>query len=370
MNIKKGLYYMELTTDPIDVVISFDTTGSMSSVLAQVRHKIKQTVERLMGELPDIRIGIIVHGDYCDAQSTYVTRHLDLTQDTASITDFVEHTPPTGGGDAPECYELVLHEAQELSWRADAKRVLVMIGDDVAHTPEDNPQHLNWRTEVAALAARGISIYAVQALNRKSAMAFYREMANASGGFHLSLGQFSEITAMLIAICYRQHTDIKLLAYEQELQREGRMSRSLKRAFVTMKGRGPAVVEEGPIELRAVPASRFQVLEVEETESIKAFVQRNGLTFKTGKGFCEFKRTETIQGNKEIILQHLATGDFFTGSQARVMLGLPLGETARIRPAHLDDYRVFIQNKSHNRKLRVRTLLLYEIENADISVAA
>ncbi|HEY0753815.1 MAG TPA: vWA domain-containing protein [Ktedonobacteraceae bacterium] len=360
---------MTSTIDPIDVVISFDTTGSMSSVLAQVRRKIKQTVERLMGELPDIQIGIIVHGDYCDEHSTYVTRHLDLTQDIASITDFVEHTPSTGGGDAPECYELVLHEAQELSWRPDTKRVLVMIGDDVAHEPADNPQQLNWRTEVAALAARGINIYAVQALSRASAMAFYSEMAQSSGGFHLSLGQFSEITAMLLAICYRQHTDLKLLAYEEELRREGRMSRSLKRAFATMKGTGP-VLEEGPLELRAVPASRFQVLEVEESEPIKAFVQRNGLIFKTGKGFCEFKRAETIQASKEIILQHLATGDFFTGNQARVILGLPLGETARIRPAHLHEYRVFIQNKSHNRKLRGRTQLLYEVMDATLSVPA
>jgi von Willebrand factor type A domain len=360
---------MDLTTDPIDVVISFDTTGSMSSVLAQVRRKIKQTVERLMGELPDIRIGIIVHGDYCDEHSTYVTQHLDLTQDTVSITDFVEHTPATGGGDAPECYELVLHEAQELSWRPDAKRVLVMIGDDVAHEPGDNPLHLNWRTEVAALASHGISIYAVQALNRGNARAFYKEMASASGGFHLSLGQFSEITAMLIAICYRQHTDIKLLTYEQELQREGRMSRSLKRAFDTMKGHDP-VEEEGPVELRAVPADRFQVLEVEGAEPIKAFVQRNGLTFKTGKGFCEFKRTETIQASKEIILQNLATGELFTGKQARVMLGLPLGETVRVRPRRLDDYRVFIQNKSHNRKLRGGTQLLYEFPDSDLRVPA
>jgi von Willebrand factor type A domain-containing protein len=360
---------MEFTADPIDVVISFDTTGSMSSVLAQVRRKIKQTVERLMGELPDIRIGIIVHGDYCDERSTYVTRHLDLTQDTVSITDFVEHTPSTGGGDAPECYELVLHEARELSWRPEAKRVLVMIGDDVAHAPKDNPQHLDWRTEVAALVESGVSIYAVQALNREYAMAFYREMASVSGGFHLSLGQFSEITPMLIAICYRQHTDIKLMTYEQELQRSGRMSRSLKRAFDTMRGPAP-VIEEVPGELRAVPGDRFQVLEVEEREAIKAFVQRNGLTFKTGKGFCEFKRTETIQASKEIILQNLATGDLFTGSQARLMLGLPLGETVRTRPARLEGYRIFIQNKSHNRKLRSGTQLLYEIAGADLGVSA
>ncbi|HEY1351118.1 MAG TPA: vWA domain-containing protein [Ktedonobacteraceae bacterium] len=362
---------MEFTTDPIDVVISFDTTGSMSSVLAQVRQKIKQTVERLMGELPDIHIGIIVHGDYCDAGSTYVTRHLDLTQDTLSITNFVEHTPSTGGGDAPECYELVLNEAQELSWRPEARRVLVMIGDEVAHEPQDNPRHLDWRTEVAALAASGISIYAVQALNRRNARDFYREMAQVSGGYHLSLGQFSEITSMLIAICYRQHTDLKLLTYEQELQREGRMSRSLKRAFATMKGRTPTEAEDGgTAELRAIPAERFQMLEVGEPEPIKAFVQRNGLTFRTGRGFCEFRRTETIQASKEIILQHRSTGDFFTGTRARTMLGLPVGETVRIRPARLADYRVFIQNKSHNRKLRGGTHLLYEIEEAGLDLSA
>src|SRR5262249_34865244 len=147
------------------------------------------------------------------------------------------------------------------------------------------------------------------------------------------------------------------------------MSPSLKRTFATMKRE--EVAEEGPIELRAVPAGRFQVLDVKEPEAIKTFVQRNGLTFRTGKGFCEFSRTETIQANKEIILQHVATGDFFTGNQARVMLGLPLRGTARIRPVHLAGYRVFIQNKSHNRKLRGKTQVLYEVTgSAGLSAAA
>jgi Mg-chelatase subunit ChlD len=111
----------------------------------------------------------------------------------------------------------VLHEARELAWRPDATRVFVLIGDDVPHPPAANPQHLNWRTEVAALTARGISAYAVQALNRRHATPFYNELANISGGFHLSLDQFSEITDMLMAICYRQDTDIKLQLYEQEV---------------------------------------------------------------------------------------------------------------------------------------------------------
>ncbi|HLZ62423.1 MAG TPA: vWA domain-containing protein [Ktedonosporobacter sp.] len=357
------------TTNPIDVVISFDTTGSMYPVLTQVRRKVKEAVNRLMGELPSIRIGIIAHGDYCDAGQTYVTQHLDLTHDTTAITDFVQYTQATGGGDAPECYELVLHEAQALAWRPGATRVFVLIGDDVPHAPAANPQHLNWRTEAAALTTNGVSVYAVQALNRRHATPFYRELANLSGGFHLSLDQFSEITDMLMAICYRQDTDLKLQAYEQEVQREGRMSRSLRRAFATMQGRD-LVAEAGPIDLRAVPPGRFQVLEVDEPLAIQAFAQRNGLTFKAGKGFYEFTKTETIQASKEIVLQHRSTGDLFAGNQARVMLGLPIGENARIRPTHLEEYRVFVQSTSYNRKLVGGTRFLYEIADYDPGIAA
>src|SRR6266700_776935 len=159
---------METTAiNPIDVVISFDTTGSMYPVLTQVRRKVKAAVNRLMEELPGIRIGIIAHGDYCDPDQTYVTQHLNMTHDTAAITDFVEHTQATGGGDAPECYELVLHEAQELAWRPEATHVFVLIGDDVPHPPAANPQHLNWQTKIPALTAHGISVYPVQALNRR-----------------------------------------------------------------------------------------------------------------------------------------------------------------------------------------------------------
>lgn len=356
-----------ITVDnPIDVVISFDTTGSMYPVLTQVRRKIKEAVQRLTRELPGIHIGIIAHGDYCDV-NTYVTKHLDLTADTQAIIDFVTGTQATGGGDAPECYELVLHEVQTFSWRPDATRVFVLIGDDVPHQPATNPQHLNWRTEVAALTAQGVSVYGVQALNRRHATHFYRELAHASGGFHLNLDQFAEITDMLIAICYRQdaNPDPKMRAYEDEVQRQGRMSRSLKRAFATLQGRPLSVEETGPADLRAVPSGRFQILEVDESQPIQLFAQRNGLIFKAGKGFYEFTKTETIQARKEIVLQHRETGDLFAGNQARVMLGLPIGEEARIRPTHLAEYRVFVQSTSYNRKLVRHTRFLYEVADYD-----
>lgn len=104
-------------------------------------------------------------------------------------------------------------------------------------------------------------------------------------------------------------------------------------------------------------------MEVDNDISIKAFVLENGLTFKTGRGFYEFTKTETIQGKKEIVLMDRSTGDLFEGEAAREMLGLPMGATVRIKPSSLEKYIVFVQSTSANRKLVGSTRFLYEVED-------
>ena len=346
----------------IEVVFSFDTTGSMYPCLTQVRRKVKETVTRLLREIPGIRIGIIAHGDYCDKGSSYVTKHFALSDNEAAICKFVQEVGPTGGGDLPECYELVLHEAQDMAWLPHTKKSLVLIGDDVPHGPSDNPKKLNWRTEIDKLAGMKIPVYGVQCLNRKHASKFYEELAHKSGGFHVSLDQFSYITDLIMAVCYQQASDAQLKTYEQEVIKEGRMNRGLNKMFDSMMKRKPSATFE-TTDLRAVPPGRFQVLEVDSDCAIKEFVTENGLTFKKGRGFYEFTKTETIQEYKEIVLQDRKTGDLFAGAAAREMLGLPETGNARIKPASLDKYAVFVQSTSVNRKLIGKTKFLYEVDD-------
>ena len=60
---------------------------------------------------------MFAQGDYCDKDSTYVTKFLDFTTDKAKLVKFVKDVKGTGGGDFEECYELVLQQArQKLSW--------------------------------------------------------------------------------------------------------------------------------------------------------------------------------------------------------------------------------------------------------------
>ncbi|MEA5620487.1 vWA domain-containing protein [Cronbergia sp. UHCC 0137] len=353
-----------MTNNNIEVVFSFDTTGSMYPCLTQVRRKIKATVTRLMDEIPLIKIGIIAHGDYCDRDSTYVTKIFNISGDVDQICDFVQNVAPTGGGDAPECYELVLHETQSLAWSNSATKSLVLIGDDIPHPPAHNPQKLNWRKELDKLTEAGITVYGVQALNRHHATPFYQELAEKSGGFHINLDQFSYITDLFLAVCYQQSSNEQLQAYEQEVLNQGRMNRGLNQMFNTMmKREGTSYYES--TDLRAVSPGRFQVLDVDQDISIKAFVLENGLMFKIGRGFYEFTKTETIQAKKEIILMDRNTGDLFEGSAAREILGLPMDSTIRIKPSNLEKYVVFVQSTSANRKLIGKTRFLYEVEDWD-----
>ncbi|MEM7725504.1 MAG: vWA domain-containing protein [Cyanobacteria bacterium P01_A01_bin.45] len=351
-----------MTNSSVEVVFSFDTTGSMYPCLTQVRRKIKESVTRLMNEIPLIKIGIIAHGDYCDEGSTYVTKILDLSSDIDAICKFVQTVEPTFGGDAPECYELVLHQSQSLSWSDSASKSVVLIGDDIPHAPARNPQKLNWREEIKKLAQKEILVYGVQALNRSHATPFYQELANKSGGFHVNLNQFAYITDLFLAVCYQQSSSEQLQNYEQEIISQGRMSRGLNNIFNSMMGRGETSYYEAA-DLRSVSPGRFQVLDIDENTPIKSFVLENGLNFKVGRGFYEFTKKETIQGYKEIILMERKTGDLFEGEAARELLGIPTGETVRLKPNNLEKYMVFVQSTSANRKLIGGTRFLYEVED-------
>ena len=151
---------MALPNGPMEIVFSFDTTGSMCSCLDEVRGRVQDMVQRLQSDIPGIRIAIFAHGDYCDKGRTYVIKYEDLTDDVPKLCNFAKSVGGTGGGDADECYELVMHHVRmKLSWTPGSQRALVLIGDCNPHEPDYplNTRKLNWRDEADKLG-RDVSI--------------------------------------------------------------------------------------------------------------------------------------------------------------------------------------------------------------------
>ena len=148
-----------------DVVFSFDTTGSMSPCIADVRANVEKLCANLFKDLPGLRIGVIAHGDYIDGDRCISL--LPLTNDVAVIHKFFLETPNTGGGDAPECYELALHKGRTMDWRPEAHKLFILIGDDQPHKPTypGNTLQLDWKQELAGLKEIGVKVYPLKCLN-------------------------------------------------------------------------------------------------------------------------------------------------------------------------------------------------------------
>lgn len=305
----------------------------------------------------------------------------------------------TGGGDAPECYELVLWEARQLSWRENSTRAFVPIGDDVPHPPNYalNDKNLDWEQELEALQEMRVQIFGVHAMAhyRQHARKFWRTLADRTSGRYLTLDQFNEVVAMLTAIAYYTSGQEEILdGLGQQLSSERRMTDSLANTFETLTGKRPevnaapvatprrsstsrarsraATVSEevsedyGEVSLEPIPPGRFQRLEVDRDCSIREFVEENigeGF-FKPGAGYYEFSsKAVTVQAYKQVVLMDKDSGQLWSGDAARQLLGLPKGKECRLKPSDVDlgQYWVFIQSTSYNRKLLARTNFLYEV---------
>ena len=353
----------------VDLAIFFDTTGSMFPCLTQVRRDVVNMVQRLRRDFPGIRISIKAIADYCDAGHPYVTKTLDFSTDEEAICHFIRNVEPSGGGDSPECYELGLHEARSLSWKAGNKKALVLIADDVPHGPNYpmNTKRIDWRNELKLLLEADIHVYGVHAMPgiRQHSKSFYQEIARVTKGYYLTLDQFAAVKDIIFAICYQQGGESQLNSFSEEVERGNRMSRNMACVFQTLGGKPLAACADRSDGLIPVPTGRFQIMHVDSDQAIKAFVLDQGAAFKKGRGFYEFTKTETIQEYKEIVLLDGSTGDLFSGSEARRMIGLPEGSNARIKPVIPAGYTVFVQSTSVNRKLKAGTRFLYEVEDWD-----
>lgn len=373
----------------MDVCISFDTTGSMSQVIAETRKNIIDLTQKLFAEIKDLKISIIAHGDYCDDGETYLTKHIDFTNDPVQLVDFVKNTGDTCGGDYPEAYEYVLNKVQSFSWSSD-NRSLIMIGDAYPHEKNANPYNLDWRNEAQELAKMGVNIYSVQALNSGSSKSytFYKQISQVTNGYHLYLNQFSHIIFMITAIFYKQQKDKpeSLQQYEEHIEQTTGMNKNLRDIFDVMLGRktesefdyhkfanpkakpltykktktdGTTIEEADATEIVPALPAKYQLLNVPADSSIKDFVTSNKLTFKAGKGFYEFTKPETITTKKKVVLMKKDTGELYEGKGARKIIGLT-GLSKKYKPHDIPEYKVFIQSTSYNRKLIGNTTFLYE----------
>ncbi len=173
----------------LDMVIAFDTTGSMAAYIDDVRHQVAEMIPRIFKDNEDLRLGIIAFGDYCDMvnRDTFGDAYqcIPLTDNENDIIKFIKESKDTGGGDGDEFYELVLKKIiDESPWREDSSKAILLIADadphEIGYTYRNYVvgNQIDWRIEAKKAADMKIKIDTVSICGRP----WYKELSAMTNG--------------------------------------------------------------------------------------------------------------------------------------------------------------------------------------------
>lgn len=173
----------------LDMVVAFDTTGSMSAYIGAVKEHVKELIPKLFKQNPDLRIGIVAFGDYCDMPSKDIFgkayQVCPLTNDENKLIDFVTKASKTSGGDCDEFYELVIKKiVEETNWREDSTKAVLLIADANPHKVGYSygnkvvNNQIDWREEAKKAAEKGIK-FDTLTINK---IDWYKELSEITNG--------------------------------------------------------------------------------------------------------------------------------------------------------------------------------------------
>jgi len=145
-----------------DVMFIFDTSGSMGGVLEEAKEEVKTLIANTEAGLPNVEFGVAnvedIPGYFGVPLESFLTEkeyeentekpwHLwqSLTTDEKKVEEAINNLSGEevahSGGDGPEAYGRALWETATnslIGWRPGARHEIVMIADNVPHTPNVN----------------------------------------------------------------------------------------------------------------------------------------------------------------------------------------------------------------------------------------
>jgi HEAT repeat protein len=216
-------YTRDLRWRGIDLVLCYDSTGSMIPLIRAVKQRLDLLIEESARIVPNLRLSLFT---YRDEGEEYVYYGTPLTYATDNLKAFVQVAEANRGGDLPEAVTTTVKACIErLDWRRDAQKVIVVIGDAPYH-PENEAVLFNLVQKFAERTNRGTvhAIYtdpnrlgeSIQARRTRDAgnvtfpfLLRLRQMAKAGGGRAITI----EDTEMLI-------TEILILSFGEKWRAE------------------------------------------------------------------------------------------------------------------------------------------------------
>lgn len=204
--VKKKDTKSPLNDSMLDMVIAFDTTGSMKAYIKAVKLQVKKLIPKLFKQNPDLRIGIVAFGDYCDMPSKdrfgKAYQVCELTDNENRLIEFITKAQSTSGGDSDEFYELVIKKiVEETNWREGSTKAVLLIADAephrVGYSYNDRVvnNQIDWREEAKKAAEKGIKFDTLTI----SKAGWYKELSSTTNGVSAPFSTSSKTSQLVEA---------------------------------------------------------------------------------------------------------------------------------------------------------------------------
>lgn len=202
--------------EPLDVLLLFDSTGSMGNIINEVRENAEDIMRSVHGIYSNSAFGVAGLYDYDTKHDPFIL-YQDITPEMEAISTALFRLSPLGGKDWPEAYTRALHESRFISWRPESRRYIVLFGDAPAHDPsfygtdygidpgrdrrKGTPDDLYLKDVVAQLAQDGISVITVydrgpwyhRKPNMDDAVKGFNYMAAQTKGMSIPVGSSGDV---------------------------------------------------------------------------------------------------------------------------------------------------------------------------------
>lgn len=204
-----GKLVEQLKRDGLDIVITFDSTGSMDAEIRQVKSKIERIGSALFKLVPKTRISICTYRDEGDA---FVVQGLKLTDNLIRVSEYLDTITAEGGGDTPEAVDQGLRWATEQNaFRPGARKVILLFGD----APPHPAQKKTCLTLAANFRRQERGTVSTVTCHSEQRLADFVEIAAAGGGeAFLSRNDREIMTQLMVLVFGSEHRDKVIEALE------------------------------------------------------------------------------------------------------------------------------------------------------------
>jgi Mg-chelatase subunit ChlD len=193
----------------LDIVLCFDSTGSMGGEIDEVKRQIERIGQILITLIPKARISVCTYRDRGDE---YVVKGLPLTTNIQDISSYLAKIRAGGGGDHPEAVEEGLSwSSHQNQFRPTARKIILLFGDAPPHK-ERLQRCLELATDFRQ-QHRGI-VSTVTCHSRSPLPEFY-QIATAGGGeAFLTTDQREIMTQLMVLVFGSQHRQKVIEAFK------------------------------------------------------------------------------------------------------------------------------------------------------------